>query len=562
MPSLANVRGKRVGFGDGISPKQMRWLVSGLMIGLFMSSTEQSVIATALPTMAGELGGANRLAWVVSAYLLTSTVVTPLYGKLSDLFGRRNVYQMSILIFAGGSLLCGLAQTMNQLVAARAVQGVGGGGLMSLAFVVLGDVVSPRERGRYIGVFTAVFTFSAVTGPLWGGLLVDTIGWRWIFFIMLPICAVGLAITEIGLRLPFETRDAKIDWMGGGLLIVSATALILVPIWGGRTFGWSSPELIATGGIGILFMIVFLVQEARTEEAILPPRLFRDRTVNAVFGMGFGLMFALIATSTFMPLFLQIATGASATKSGLLMTPQSVGISVVATVAGALVSKFGRYKWTLLLGPVLAASGLAFLSTIGPDTTALQLAPYLFLTGVGIGLVFPNMTLAVQNAADMRDIGVVTSSANFFRSMGGAFGAAIAGSVLSSRLESGLESRLSPARFAEVGGADGLIRSPKVVQGLDEDLRIAAVEAVTGAVTGVLYMLVPIIILVGILALFVKEKPLRQTSAMGAEKEKVQAEPLAEPGENGHESAPAGEPRLIPARSVDVDQRSDALAER
>ena len=555
---IPNVTGKRVGFGEGISPGQMRWLVSGLMIGLFMASTEQSVIATALPTMAGELGGANRLAWVVSAYLLTSTVVTPLYGKLSDLFGRRNVYEMAILIFAGGSLLCGLAQTMNQLVAARAVQGLGGGGLMSLAFVILGDVVSPRERGRYIGVFTAVFTFSAVSGPLWGGLLVDTVGWRWIFFIMLPICAVGLVVTEIGLRLPFETRDAKIDWLGGGLLILAATALILVPIWGGQTFGWTSPQLIATAAAGVVLMIIFLLQEARTAEAILPPRLFRDRTVSAVFGMGFGLMFALIATSTFMPLFLQVATGASATKSGLLMTPQSVGISLVATIAGVLVSKFGRYKWTLLLGPVLAASGLALLSTISADTTALELAPYLFLTGAGIGLVFPNMTLAVQNAAAMRDIGVVTSSANFFRSMGGAFGAAIAGSVLTTKLENGLTARLSPARLAEVGGADGLIRSPKVVQGLDDDLRIAAVEAVTDAVTDVLLLLVPIVIVVGIFALFVRELPLRHTSAMGSTQEKPLAEPPSELAPNNSSSS-NGTP-LIPARSVEVDQRRDALS--
>ena len=500
--------------GDRITTLQMRWLIAGLLIGLFISSTEQTVIATALPTMAGELGGANRLAWVVSAYLLSSTVVTPLYGKLSDILGRRRVYQASIVIFAVGSLLCGLAQSMNQLVAARALQGVGGGGLMSLAFVILADVVSPRERGRYIGVFTAVFTFSAVTGPLWGGFLVDTAGWRWIFLLMVPFCVAALAITEVGLRLPFATREVDIDWTGAVLLILGATALILVPIWGGRTFPWASPPLVATGAIGVLLAVVFFNHESRTPEAILPTRMFSDRTVSAVFAMGFALMFAFVAASTFLPLFLQIATGASATKSGLLMSPQSVGVSLAAAVSGVLVSRSGRYKWTMLLGPTLAAIGLLLLSRIGPDSTAFELAPSLFLSGVGIGLTFPNMTLAVQNAADIREIGVVTSSVNFFRSMGGAFGVAITGSVLVSKLESGLAARLPAARLAEVGGAGGVIRSPRVVQELPEDLRIAAVEAVTDAVTGVIFLLVPVLVCVGILALFVRELPLRQTSAM------------------------------------------------
>lgn len=499
----------------GISRRQLTWLLGGLMMGLFLSATESSVIATALPTMAGDLGGASKLAWVVSSYLLTSTVVTPLYGKLSDLLGRRVVYQTSIGLFMFGSLLCGLAQTMNQLVAARAVQGMGGGGLMSLAFVILGDVLSPRERGRYMGVFTGVFAFSSVTGPLWGGLLVDSIGWRWIFLVMLPLGAIALAITSVGLRLPFIVRKRPIDWLGAALLVAASVTLLLVPIWGGETFAWSSPQLLGTIAVGVALTVVFILQERRAPEPVLPLRLFRDRTVSAVFAMNFALMFGLIAVATFMPLFLQVATGASATNSGLQMVPQSFAISGTATLAGFMVSRFGRYKWTLLVGPLVGTVGVLLLATIDRDTTPLGLAPFLVVLGFGMGLTFPNTTIAVQNAVDMADLGVATSTANFFRNMGSTFGAAIMGALLNSRLDSALSATVDAERLAEVGGAEGLIRSPKVVRDLPEDLHEAVINAVTSSVTGVIRWVAPIMVLIFLLALLVREKPLRTTSALG-----------------------------------------------
>ncbi|MCP4084376.1 MAG: MFS transporter [Actinomycetia bacterium] len=498
-----------------LRPDQLRWLIAGLIVGLFLASTEQSVVATALPTMAGELGGANRLAWVVSAYLLSSTVVTPLYGKMSDLFGRRLVYQTGIGLFLVGSALCGAAQTMNQLVAARAFQGLGGGGLMSLAFVILGDVVSPRERGRYIGVFTAVFTFSAVTGPLWGGLLVDTVGWRWVFWSVVPLSVVALLVTNRGLRLPFATRSAPIDWAGIVLLVMASTALILVPIWGGETFAWGSAPILVTGLIGVTASVGFVVQEQYAVEPVVPLRLFRTRTVAVVFGMGFCLMASLIAVSTFMPLFLQVAKGASATRSGLLLTPQSVGISLSSTIAGILVSRSGRYKWTLLTGPLAAVAALAVLARMEPGISTVGLAPVLFLLGLGLGLTFPNMTLSVQNASPVEDLGIATSVANFFRSMGGAFGSAIAGAVLTARLSDSLGERLGPARLEELGGAEGLIRSPKVVHDLAPDLKTAAIDSVTDAVTWVITLSIPVMVVVFLLALFVVETPLRTSSTIG-----------------------------------------------
>lgn len=503
--------------GAGLRPEQLRWLMAGLMVGLFLSSTEQSVVATALPTMAGELGGANRLAWVVSAYLLTSTIVTPLYGKMSDLYGRRIVYQTAIAVFLVGSVLCALAQTMNQLVAARAVQGLGGGGLMSLAFVIIGDVVSPRERGRYIGAFTAVFTVSAVTGPLWGGLLVDGPGWRWVFWAVLPIGLVALVVTNRGLQLPFATREPRIDWLGITLLIVASTGLILVPIWGGETYGWTSAPLLVTAAVGVGGSVLFLAQERRADEPIIPLHLFLDRSVALIFVMGFLLMAALISVSTFLPLFLQVATGASATRSGLLLTPQSIGISVIAAASGWLVSRTGRYKWTLLVGPTLTVIALGLLTTIGPDTGALELAPILTLFGFGLGLIFPNLTLTVQNASRFEDLGIATSTSNFFRSMGGAFGAAVGGAVMTTQLDDRLLDRLGPSQLDDLGGAAGLIRSPAAVRDLPQELQSAAVEAVSESVVALVWWSIPVMAMVLLLGLFVREAPLRTSSAIGGQ---------------------------------------------
>lgn len=500
-----------------MSPSKLRWLMAGLLLGLFLSSTEQSVVATALPTMAGELGGANRIAWVVSAYLLTSTIVTPLYGKMSDLYGRRIVYQVSIAVFLFGSTLCALSQTMNQLVASRAVQGLGGGGLMSLAFVIIGDVVSPRERGRYIGLLTTVFTLSAITGPLWGGLLVDGPGWRWVFWSVVPIGFVALLVTNRGLRLPFATKDRPVDRLGIVLLVIASTGLILVPIWGGETYPWASWQLAVTALVGLGGTALFVWQERRAIEPIIPLRLFRDRTIVAVFVMGFSLMGALLTVTTFMPLFLQVTTGVSATRSGLLLTPQSIGISLVATVSGLVVSKTGRYKWTLVSGASLSVIALLALTRIGPDTGALDLAPVLFLLGVGLGLIFPNLTLSVQNATPMEDLGIGTSTSNFFRSMGGAFGAAISGALLTKRLDQELLDRLGADRLDEVGGASGLIRTPRIVKELPSDLRNAVIESVGESVVGVIWWAIPLMVVVLLLATTVRETPLRTTSTIGGE---------------------------------------------
>jgi EmrB/QacA subfamily drug resistance transporter len=502
---------------SALSPEKLRLLMGGLMVGVFLSSTEQSITATALPTIAGELGSPDQIAWVVSVYLLTSTIVTPLYGKMSDLFGRRIVYQVSISVFLVGSVLCALAPTMGLLVAARAVQGIGGGGLMSLAFVIVGDVVSPRQRGRWIGLFTAVFTVSAVSGPLIGGVLVDGPGWRWVFWSVVPIGAVALVVTDRGLRLPFATRPAVIDWRGIALLVVAATAAILVPIWGGETFDWGSAPIVAAVAVAVVATTGFVLHERGATEPVIPMRLFLDRTAAAIFAMGFLVMASLVAVFTFLPLFLQVSTGASATRSGLMLTPQSIGISVMATAGGWLVTRTGRYRWALLLGPAVGTVALLWLTTIDPSTGVWDLAPILFLLGVGLGLVFPNLTLTIQNASDFADLGVATSTANFFRSMGGAFGAAVGGAVLAPRLDRELAERLGPQRFDDLGGADGLVRTPEVVRDLPDDVRVPVVEAVADAVVSIVWWAVPVMLAIGVLALLVRETPLRTSSAIGGE---------------------------------------------
>lgn len=499
----------------GLSPSQIRWVVAGLMMGLFLSSTEQSVVATALPTLAGSLGGTSRLAWVVSAYMLTSTISTPLYGKMSDLYGRRIVYQTAIVVFAIGSLLCGFADSMTQLVLARAVQGLGGGGLMSLAFVIIGDIVSPRQRGRYIGLFTGIFTVSAVMGPLWGGLLVDGPGWRWVFWSVVPLSLLSLAVANKGLALPFARRQSPIDWAGITTLIIAATGLILIPIWGGSTYPWLSWPVVGAAIVGIAGSAVFISVESRAVEPIIPLRMFTNPTIVFIYGMGFLLMASLLAVTTFLPLFLQVSTGVSATKSGLLLTPQSIGMSIVSALGGVAVSRWGRYKWALIAGPTCAIIALFGLTFLDKDTGPWDLAPLLFLLGIGLGMIFPNLTLAVQNTADMADLGIATSTSNFFRNMGGAFGAAVAGAFFANRLEQSLTESLGADQLDALGGVSQLIQEPKVVHGFPDIHRLAIVEGISDAVGAIFWWSIPFMTLVLLCALGVKELPLRTSSAVG-----------------------------------------------
>ena len=414
--------------------RQILIVFSGLMTSLFLAALDQTIVATALPTIVGELGGLDYYAWVVTAYLLSSTVCTPLYGKLSDIYGRRPMFLAAILIFLLGSLLAGLAQGMIQLILFRGVQGLGAGGMMALTFAVIGDVVSPRQRGRYIGYLAGVWGFASVVGPLIGGFIVDSLSWRWVFLINLPIGAAAIAVTSSVLRLPAPARRHRIDVEGAALLMAGVGCLLLAVVWGGVEYPWGSPVILGLAGGGAALTLGFLAWETRVAEPLLPLRLFRDPIFSVSSALGFLIGFALFGGVVFLPLFLQVVTGVSATASGLLILPLTAGMVAGSVGSGRLTTATGRYKVYPVAGSALTAAGMALLSLMTAETpfwiSSLQMA----VLGLGVGMVMQVSLLAIQNAVDYRDLGVATSSAQFFRSLGGSFGVALFGAIMNARL--------------------------------------------------------------------------------------------------------------------------------
>ncbi|HTS90677.1 MAG TPA: MDR family MFS transporter [Stellaceae bacterium] len=453
-----------------ISHRAVLRILSGVLLGMFLAALDQTVISTALPTMAADLSGVEHLSWVVAVYLLTSTASTPIYGKLSDLYGRRSLLQGAITIFVGGSMFCAIAQSMPQLILARAVQGLGGGGLITLAHAVIADHVSPRERGRYQGYLSGVWATASVGGPVLGGFFVDHLSWRWVFWINLPIGALAYLLCWRALRhLTRKSESRAIDFLGACLLTSAVASLLLVATWGGSQFPWLSLPIIALGGGGLALLALFLVQELRAIEPILPPRLFRNDVFRTANCTSFLVAMVLFGTTMLLPIFLQIVSGMSPGRSGMLMAP-FMGATVVSSfITGRLMRSTGRYKRLPIIGLSLATLGLALLATMTVNTPVLAISSYLAIIGMGFGFTFPVMLVSVQNAADPRDIGVASSAVNFFRSMGGSFGAAILWSVLivalGHRLASGGAAVGDDSLALLRGGPEGLARLP---QGLRE----------------------------------------------------------------------------------------------
>ncbi len=428
-----------------LTHRQIMVVLGGLMAGMLLAALDQSIVGVALPQIVSDLGGLNQLAWVVTAYLLTSTATTPLWGKISDLYGRRIIFQATIVIFLIGSALCGLAQDMPQLIAFRAFQGIGGGGLMAIAFAIIGDIIPARERGRYQGYFGAVFGLSSVAGPLLGGWITDTISWRWIFYINIPIGAVALVVTSIALRMPVVKRNHKIDYLGAAMIVAAVTSLLLYLNWAGEHYGWTHLNALALLVMAIIFTIAFVFVELRAEEPIIPMRLFRNSifTVGNVYGFLLGS--AIFGGAIYLPLYLQTVQGMSPTESGLGMLPMVVGIFSMSITAGLLITKTGKYKIFPIVGAVILSVALFLLSTISIDTPYWVVAVYAYLFGTGLGLGMTTIVTPVQNAVDMRDMGVATSATTFGRSLGGAIGAALFGAILTSRL-GGLSGRHAHGR--------------------------------------------------------------------------------------------------------------------
>ena len=526
--------------------RQILLIYSGLMMGILLAALDQTIVATALPTIVGELGGIEHLSWVVTAYLLSSTASVPLYGKVSDLYGRRVVFQFAIVTFLVGSALAGMAQDMLWLVVARGIQGIGGGGLMAMAMTIIGDVLSPRERGRYQGYIGSVFALASIVGPLVGGFFVDHLTWRWIFYINLPLGAAALVVTSVVLRLPFRRQPHRIDLLGAALLVGSVVSLLLMAVWGGTIYPWSSPVIVGLGVAGVILGALFFAQERRAEEPIIPLRLFRIRIVSLSAAILFLVGATLFGAVVFLPLYLQAVLGASATNSGLLLLPLMMGVVTTSISSGRIITRTGRYRWWPVAGMATCTVGMFLLSRMDPSMSRLYASASMAILGLGIGMVMQVLVLAIQNAVEHRDLGAATSAANFFRSIGGTFGTAVLGAIFSAQLVSTLAASL-PAGAARGLDPGSLARAPEQIARLAPSLRDPVVGAIAQAVDTVFVVAIPIAGLGFLLALFLREVPLRDTAHIGARAlteapEGAEAdlpEGIAVPGEAPPESAGA-----------------------